>query len=427
MRLNWKPSHVFYGWWIVGASFLIALYVGGVVFYGFTTIFEPIAHELGWSYTQISFAASLRGLEMGLIAPLVGILVDRWGPRRLIFSGAVVTAAGLILLSRTTSLGMFYGAFALIAIGMSCCTMTVLMTAIANWFQQKVGMASGIAVSGFGFSGILIPVIVRLIEMYDWRITMIILALGMLITVLPLSFFFRHKPEQYGYLPDGQLETPVTLHNGSVRSQTIEADVKVKQVLRSSTFWRIALAFMCHFMLVNATVTHVMPYLSSIGMRRARSSFVATAIPLMSIVGRLGLGWLGDKLDRRWVTAGGFAMTGFGLLCFEYASTAGTWLLIPFLILFGIGYGGCSAIRPSLAREYFGRTNFGTVLGLIIGVNTLGGIISPPLAGWVYDNWGSYHGIWFVFAGLPVAALISILTLPNTNNSNRKRSSPTIY
>ena len=65
MRLNWKPSHVFYGWWIVGASFLIALYVGGVVFYGFTTIFEPIAHELGWSYTQISFAASLRGLEMG--------------------------------------------------------------------------------------------------------------------------------------------------------------------------------------------------------------------------------------------------------------------------------------------------------------------------------------------------------------------------
>ena len=242
MRLNWKPSHVFYGWWIVGASFLIALYVGGVVFYGFTTIFEPIAHELGWSYTQISFAASLRGLEMGLIAPFVGILVDRWGPRRLIFSGAVVTAAGLILLSRTTSLGMFYGAFALIAIGMSCCT-----------------------------------------------------------------------------------------------------------------------------------------------------------------------------------------MTGFGLLCFGYASTAGTWLLIPFLILFGIGYGGCSAIRPSLAMEYFGRTNFGTVLGLIIGVNTLGGIISPPLAGWVYDNWGSYHGIWFAFAGLPVAALISIITLPNTNNSNRKRSSQTIY
>ena len=79
MRLNWRPSSVFYGWWIVGACFLIALYMGGVIFYGFTAIFEPIANEFGWSYTQISLALSLRGLEIGLLAPLIGLLVDRWG------------------------------------------------------------------------------------------------------------------------------------------------------------------------------------------------------------------------------------------------------------------------------------------------------------------------------------------------------------
>lgn len=403
---------MFYGWWIVSASFVIALYVGGVVFYGFTAIFEPIAHELGWSYTQISLAASLRGLELGLLAPLSGILVDRWGPRRLIFSGGITTAAGLFLLSRTMSLSTFYGAFALITIGMSCCTTTVLMTAIANWFRKKVGIASGIAVSGFGFSGLIVPLIVRLIETYEWRMTIIILALGMLATVLPLSLLFRHKPEQYGYLPDGYIEAPVRLDNVTVVPPTVKAGANVKQILKNSIFWRIALAFMFHFMLVNATVTHVMPYLSSIGINRARSSLVATAVPLMSIGGRLGLGWLGDKIDRRWIIAGGFTLMGFGLLCFGLASNIGAWLLVPFLILFGIGYGGCSALRPSLAMKYFGRTNFGTVFGLIIGINTLGGIVGPPLAGWVYDNFGNYQGIWLIFAGIPVAAIISILTIP---------------
>ncbi len=93
--MKWKPSKVFYGWWIAAASLLIGLYSAGVVFYGFTAIFEPIADELGWSYTQISLASSVRGLEAGLLAPLIGVLADRWGPRRLIFSGAIFTAVGL--------------------------------------------------------------------------------------------------------------------------------------------------------------------------------------------------------------------------------------------------------------------------------------------------------------------------------------------
>ena len=108
MRLNRNRHTIFYGWWIVGACFLIALYVGGTIFYGFTAIFEPIANEFGWSYVQISLAASLRGLEMSLLAPFIGILVDRWGPRKLIFSGAIILGSGFILLSRTSSLGTFY-------------------------------------------------------------------------------------------------------------------------------------------------------------------------------------------------------------------------------------------------------------------------------------------------------------------------------
>ena len=173
----------------------------------------------------------------------------------------------------------------------------------------------------------------------------------------------------------------------------------------------MTLAFTVHAMLVSTIVIHVMPYLSSIGIARSQSSLVATAIPLTSIIGRLGLGGLGDKISRELVAAGAFALMGLGVFFFGYAAIAGSWLLVPFLIFFGIGYGGLNALRPSLGREYFGRANFGTILGLIIGINMLGNIAGPPLAGWVYDNWGSYQGIWFILASLPVAALISMLTI----------------
>lgn len=412
MFVNWKPPKVFYGWWIVAASVVVAAYVAGAVFYGFTAVFEPIANELGWSYTQVSLAASLRGLEMGLLAPVVGILVDRWGPRRLIAGGVASAALGLVLLSRVNSLGMFYGAFVLITVGTSATTMTVLMTAVANWFQRKIGIASGIAISGFGLGGLLVPVMVTLIELYDWRMTIIIIALGMLTLILPLSLVFRHKPEQYGYLPDGEVEDTVTAFNNSPKlPQATEVAITTKQALKNGTFWRIALAFTVHVMLVSTVITHVMPYLSSIGVARSRSSFVATAIPVISIGGRLGLGWLGDKVNRKFLAAGAFASISVGMLCFGYISTTTIWLIIPFIILFSIGYGGLNVQRPSLVRDYFGRANFGTIFGLIIGINMLGGIVGPTLAGWVYDTWGRYQGMWLVLAGLPFAALIAMLTI----------------
>jgi len=408
---------VFYGWWIVVACFFISLYVGGVVFYGFTTLIEPLADDFGWSYTQISFAASLRGMEMGILAPLVGMLVDRWGPRRLLFGGLIITSLGLMLLSRTTSLGMFYGAFVLMAIGMSTCSSTVLMTAVANWFRRKIGIATGIMICGYGFSGLLIPVIVNLIDTYEWRMTLALLTIGLLAICLPLSLLVRHKPEQYGYQPDGEAENTVILNNSLAKAKVDEVNVGTKQAVKSRTFWHIALALMCQFIILSAVITHVMPYLSSIGFTRAISGLMAAGIPLASIGGRLGLGWLGDKVDKRRVAAGAFALMCGGLLCFGFISAGDTWLLVTFLILFGIGYGGNNTLRASLIREFFGRKNFGAIHGLMIGVMALGSIAGPPLAGYVFDNWGSYQPIWFVFAGLAIAALLSVITTPPVSST----------
>ncbi|MGB2827577.1 MAG: MFS transporter [Dehalococcoidales bacterium] len=411
-----NPFKIFYGWWIVVASFLIALDIGGAVFYGFTAIFEPIVDEMGWSYTQLSLAASLRGLEMGILSPIVGILADRWGPRKLIFGGILVTVASLLLLSSTTSLFMFYVSFVLLAIGVSACTVTVLLTAVANWFRRKMGIASGIAICGFGFSGLMIPVIVRLIEVYDWRTALNILALGMIVLVLPLSFVFRHRPEQYGYLPDDQKQDTTAHLADSSPSQSLDVELRVKQALKNGTFWRIVLARMYHMTTMMAIITHVMPYLSSISISRATSSLVATAIPLMSIIGRLSFGWFGDKFNKRAVAAASFVMMSCGVFCFAYASNTGIWLLVPFLVLLGIGYGGTNAILPALGREYFGRTNFGSIYGLMEGIGTIGAIIGPTLAGWAYDSLGSYQIVWLLLAGLAVIALASVLTITPVRN-----------
>ena len=411
MLLKFKPARIFYGWWIVGAAFVVAMYVGGVIFYGFTAIFEPIANDMGWSYAQISLAASLRGLELGLFAPITGILTDRWGPRRLIVGGAIITSAGLFLLSQTTSLAMFYGAFALISVGMSATTLTVLMTAVAKWFRRKIGIASAIAMSGYGLSGLIVPLIVKLIEVFDWRMTMAILAAGMLAIVTPLALIFRHHPEHYGYLVDGQTDVPATPGIQNAELQSTEVHFRVAQALKTATFWRIAITFMVHAMLVNSVTTHIMPYLSSIGVIRSRASLAAMALPIMSIGGRLSFGWLGDKFDRRRIVTTAFAMMTAGLLFFGYTPAVGLWLLVPFLILFGIGYGGSTGVRPSIVSEYFGRSNFGSVFGFVVGVNAIGAIIGPPLAGWVYDTWNSYQGIWFAYTGLSIVGSLLIFNI----------------
>ncbi|HET6478264.1 MAG TPA: MFS transporter, partial [Dehalococcoidales bacterium] len=238
-----------------------------------------------------------------------------------------------------------------------------------------------------------------------------ILAVGMLIVVTPLSLIFRHRPEQYGYQLDGLKEAPTPSTARITTSPPTELKIGLVQALKSITFWRIAATYMVHATIISSVITHVMPYLSSIGIARTRAGLVAMAIPIISVGGRLGFGWLADKRDRRRVIAGTFGMVTLGLVCLAYAPTAGFWLLIPFLFLFGIGYGGITTLRPSLVSEYFGRSNFGTVFGFIVGINALGGIAGPWLAGWVYDTWGSYQGIWLTYAGLAVIAMPLIFNI----------------
>ncbi len=396
---------IFYGWWIVFACFLMAFYVGGALFYGFTAFFEPIVEEFGWSYTQVSIAFSLRGLEMGILAPIMGFLVDRFGSRKLIFSGTFIVGFSLILLGLTNSLVMFYSAFILLALGASGCASTVLMTAVAYWFRRNVGKAMGIVACGFGVGGILIPLIVWLIDLYQWRTALFILGLGMWALGIPLSFVIRHRPEQYGYSPDGEIPT----EPGSIHGDLDREEGTFKEALKSGNFWKIGVAEAIRMMITMAVITHIMPYLSSIGMSRANAAFVATSIPLLSVIGRFGFGWLGDIFDKRYVLAWTYCLLGMGTLAFSYIHVK--WLIFPFLLLFSPAFGGTVSLRGAIVREYFGRASFGRLFGIIIGMSAIGGVIGPSVAGWTFDNVGGYQPVWLSFAGTTVIAIVLLLRL----------------
>jgi MFS family permease len=420
-----KSPRVFYGWWIVGACFLISLVYGGISVLGFTAFFEPIVNEFGWSYTQVSMAASLRGANVGLLAPLMGFLADRWGPRKLLFAGIILLGSSLFLLSHLNSLVMFYGIFVIIAIGNSGLSPTVMITAVSNWFRKNASKATGVMACGFALGSLLVPGIVKLIDIYNWRNAALFLGAGILALGIPLSLLVRNKPEQYGYLPDGERASSEVPNESINFERTFEEDIGVKEALKSRTFWHIGLAMLLLFVPISAVIVHVMPYLSSVGIERADASMVAMAIPLASIIGRLSAGWLGDRFKRTRVTAGFILLVGLGLLFFSYASVQSIWVLIPFITFFGIGWGSNLPMMAALIMEYFGRSKLGTIFGFMMGLSAIGGIIGPILTGWIFDSHESYYIVWLLFAGFVCVAGIIMITTPpvataNKLNNNKK-------
>jgi len=409
---------IFYGWWIVLASFLIAFYVGGIVFYGLTAFFEPIVKEYNWNYTQVSLAFSLRGLEMGILAPVIGFLVDFFGARKLSLFGVLISGLGLVLLGMTNSLAMFYVAFLLLALGSGSCASTVLMTALAHWFRKNVGKAMGIVACGFGAGGILIPLIVWLIDYYQWRTALVILGIGTWALCIPLSFAIRNRPEQYGYLPDGEIPFSLSSDHGGQRIEKVQ----LKQILKSTNFWKVAIAELIRSMIIMAVVTHVMPYLSSVGMSKSRAAFVATSIPLFSIIGRVGFGWVSDIFDKRHVLCVAYCLLGIGTALFSYIQIQ--LLIFPFLLIFSPALGAALPLRGAVVREYFGRVSFGSLLGAIKGVAAVGGLIGPCLAGWTFDTLTSYRPIWLILAGTTVVAAVLILRINTSQKISEKNQVP---
>jgi sugar phosphate permease len=411
MNINLKFPKIFYGWWIVIAIFIIAIYISSIITYGFTAIFEPVISEQGWTYTQVSFAASLRGVEEGFLILVIGVFIDRWGPRIFVFGGAILTALGLFMLSNISSLPGFYVAYIIVGFGRSFVSNTVMITAVANWFHKRTGVASAFALSGSTAGGLLAPAIVKIIDNYGWRVASTVFGAALLVIVVPLSLLIRHKPEPYGYSPD-DIEKRIPLKPVIEELKPAEVNVTLKQAISSRAFWQITLAYIFQFIVILGLLANVLPYLSSIGIARSISGILMILVSVFCIVSRIIFGFTVDKFSKRIMAVVAFIMMFFAMLCMAYASTSGIGLVIIGLILYGASWGCNAVLRVTQVREIFGRKKFGSILGLMTGIAVIVGMAGPPLAGWVFDNWQSYQNAWLIFAGLSFLSAISILTIP---------------
>ncbi|MFB3883894.1 MAG: MFS transporter [Thermodesulfobacteriota bacterium] len=402
---------IFYGWWVVTACFIIGLYVAGAVYFGFSAFFEPLVKEFGWSYTQVSLATSLRGLEMGIFAPIVGFLVDRFGSRKLVLLGTIIVGFSLILLSLTRSLLMFYVSFLLLAFGAGGCTSVVLLTAVAKWFDKNLGMALGVVTCGYGTGGLIIPLIVRLIDLYHWRTSLVILGLGMWALGIPLSFIIRDKPKQD---PLPVRREPPHHTRDQTKNKVKEFQIDLRDALKQKTFFYLVIVEVIRLTIVSAVVLHVMPYLSTRGIPRSTAGVVTAAVHVFSIFGRFGFGWLGDVYNKKHMTLVALCSMAMGLLAFCWIRQG--WMILLFLLLFSPGCWGTMILMRTMQREYFGKDSFGKMIGIIMGIGSIGGIIGPTIAGWVFDLFRSYHFVWLGFFGFNLIAIILILGIEPKRN-----------
>ena len=392
---------------------------GGIAYYGLTAFFNPIANEFNWSAAAVSFAFSLRSVEAGFLSPFIGFFIDKFGARKIVIFGILLNGLGYLLMSHTHSLLFFYGSFVLLSIGTSCGVGMAQYVTVANWFSRKRTLAIGITSAGYGFSGFIGPILVWLIGQNGWRNALVIVAIVVWLVGIPLGLVLRHKPEPYGYLPDGEkrraFSSGENAYADSATSVTVavsvsqEPDLTVRQALATSTFWLLILFGSFTGLASSAIISLEMPYLTSVGISRQIAGWGILGMTGLSLVGRIGFGALGDRYDKRRLLAIGAVLQFAGILVF--AGVTSPWMIIPFVLLYGPGYASQVPIWPSIRAEYFGLKHFAAIGGLQGLGFTISGILAPLLAGLVFDTWGTYRPIWLAYAvataiGIPFVLLI---------------------
>ncbi|MDP2718393.1 MAG: MFS transporter [Dehalococcoidia bacterium] len=390
----------FYGWWVVIACAAIQFYLGGTFIYGFTAVFNPLTEEFGWSYAMTSLAFSFRGFETGLLAPAAGFLVDRFSTRKLFFAGVLITSLGFLLFSRVSSLVSLYTAIIVLTLGYSFISPVLTITIVTRWFTKHTTLAIGFVTTGLAASGLLVPGVVWVVDQLGWKNAIFIFGIGMVLFCIPLSLLVKSPPG--AQLP----QPPESLPVSGVKSVNEFKKNEVSKILKLKDFWLLAAAVLFSGVAGLAIIVHLIPYQVSVGITRQAAGLSAIVFSLSNIGGRVIFGLLGDAYDRRYILALAGLINGLGILAFAM-STDSTHFAIS-LALMGIGYGGIVPLRPVLQLDLFGRETFGTVQGLLMALVTVGSIVAPPFAGWMFDSTGSYRPAFVVLS------IVSLLTIPVT-------------
>ena len=403
------PKKLFYGWRIVAAGGVINMMLAGFLNQSFGSYFAMLSEERGWSKTALSGAAAMQPLESAILGPILGWLMDRFGPQRMIRAGVVMFGVSFMLLSQIDSLPQLYLAFLAIALGASLGGHFPLNVVVIHWFEKSRTRALSAVSLGSAVGGIIVPVVAWSMHSYGWRPTAFVSGVIFILVGWPLSGMMRSRPGDHGETVDGL--PPATAKAGdSEGTPHHQQGYTAGEALRTKTFWLISLGHGFALFAVAAVNVHAITHIKeSLGYAVTEAALFFTMM-LAFQVGGTFLGWvIGERYDKRYIATTCMLAHMAGLLLLAYAT--GPAMLVAFAALHGGAWGLRGPFMVAMRADYFGRRQIGMIIGLSSLIVVVGQAGGPMVAGVLADLTGNYRTGFTVLAMLAGAGSLFFLTL----------------
>jgi MFS family permease len=388
----------YYGWRVVLAACLgVMAGFGSLFVYTFAVFVKPLSLEFGWSRAAISLGFGFAAVTLGLISPLLGRLIDRFGPRRIILPCMAVFGFAIASLALLRSeLWEFYGTCIVLGLVGNGAAHLAYSRSISTWFQRRLGIALALVMVGAGLGAMILPVFAQaIISGAGWRSAY--LSLGCLAFLLGLPLSWRYIRER-GLVPQ---ESHPADHSG----------MTWQQGLRSYAFWIIVVVLFVGSISMNGAITQLSALLTDRGISPSGAALCASVLGGSSLIGRIGVGWLLDRFFGARVAFVLTLMSATGIFLLSRANAFPTGCIAAALI--GVGAGGEAAITPYLLTRYFGLRAFSTLYGLTWTFYAAAGAIGPIILGRAFDSTGSYASLLVALAVVLSFAAAMNLLLPN--------------
>ena len=403
-----KPRF-FYGNIVVVAAFFIMAAMSGLHF-AFGVFFKPMLNEFGWTRAITSGAISLNMITQGFLGIVMGGLTDRFGPRVVLTICGFLLGLGYLLVSQTSTLWqlyLFYGVIA--ATGMSG-AIVPLVTTVARWFVKSRSTMTGIVLSGIGIGTLIVPPVAsRLISIYDWRTSYLILGGLSSMVVILAAQFLKRDPTTVGQVPYAETggEEP--------RSKLRIEGFSLKQAVCTRQFWLVSAVFFSLGFSRLSIMVHIAPHAIEMGISATEAANILATIGGLSIIGRIVMGAAADKIGNRLAFIIGFILMSAALFWLVQATE--TWMLYLFAAVFGLFSFGVAASESPLVAGLFGLSYHGLIFGILGFIYTIGAAIGPLLAGYLFDVAGNYQASFLVSAAVGIIGLIVIILLTPTKTN----------
>jgi len=398
---------IFHGWRMVAAGCGLQFLQAGLLHQGFGAYLAVLNDERGWSKTALSGAAALQPMEAAILGPVLGWLMDRFGPQGMIRIGIVTFGLGFMLLSQIDTLAGFYAAFVVIALGSSLAGFFPLNVAIIHWFEKKRARALSSLSLGLALGGLCVPAVAYSMQTWGWRPTAFVSGIIVIVLGFPLARVFRRRPEDYGEtvdgLPPAPPPDPTAGTDAAATAQPAgKREFTAREALRTPAFWLLSLGHGFALLVVFAVNVHAIAHMKeSLGFTLSQAAYVITLVTVSQLGGIMLGWWLGDRYEKRFIAAACMLTHAAGLLMLTYAD--GTGMLVAFAVLHGAAWGVRGPFMQAIRADYFGRRAIGMILGLSSLIIVIGQIGGPLIAGLLADATGNYR------AGFTVIAVLAAM------------------